>query len=83
MENDNNNKSNDIIEFLIECLVISKLSSSQKFNTNIQNKKFKRKFRSTIHLSKRLIDIKLDKLIDIKNMENDYDNFNLMSCTNN
>lgn len=72
MENDN--KSNDIIEFLIECLVISKLSSGIKFN-KLQNKKFKKKMKNTIHLSKRLIDIKLDKLININNMENDYNNF--------
>jgi len=68
MKTDN---KNNIIEFLIECLVISKLSSKQQF-TKIQNNKFKTKFRNTLHLSKRF---KLDKLININNMETEYENF--------
>ena len=63
--------------FLVGC---PSLDLIDKKNLRI-DKKFKRKFRSTIHLSKRLIDIKLDKLIDIKNMQNDYENFEVLNLS--
>ena len=72
--------NNDIIEFLIECLVISKLNES---NNEIEKKKenkdiFDKSIKNTISLSNKMIDYKLDKLTDIKIMENDYANFNLI-----
>ena len=70
--------NNDIIEFLIECLVISKLSehsdNTKKTNRSILNKSFK----NTLSLSKKMLDIQLDKLIDVKIMENDYSNYNMI-----
>lgn len=73
--------NNDIIEFLIECLVISKLNESN--NNEIEKKKenkdiFDKSIKNTISLSNKMIDYKLDKLTDIKIMENDYANFNLI-----
>jgi hypothetical protein len=70
--------NNDIIEFLIECLVISKLSehsdNTKKANRSILNKSFK----NTLSLRKKMLDIQLlDKLIDVKLMENDYSNYNM------
>lgn len=72
--------NNDIIEFLIECLVISKLNEN---NNEIEKKKenkdiFDKSIKNTISLSNKMIDYKLDKLTDIKIMENDYANFNLI-----
>ena len=74
--------NNDIIEFLIECLVISKLNENND-NNQIEKKKenkdiFDKSIKNTISLSNKMIDYKLDKLTDIKVMENDYTNFTLI-----
>lgn len=79
MKSDKNNNKTDIIEFLIECLVISKLTGSNNIEIN-QN--FKRKFRNTLRLSSRLIDIRMEKLINVKQLEKDYLNFDLVYSYN-
>ena len=61
-------KNNDIIDFLIECLVISNFSN----NSNIQKNNFKNHFKNNLGLSSRLISVKLDKHLNVKNLEKDY-----------
>jgi len=79
MKSDKKNNKTDIIEFLIECLVISKLTGSNNIE---MNRNFKRKFRNTLRLSSRLIDIKMEKLIDVKQLEKDYSSFDLVYSYN-
>ena len=74
-----NTKNNDIIEFLIECLVISKLAGSNTIPAcSNKTKLFNRNFRNTINLSRKMIDIHLDKLVDIETMEKEYNNFDMV-----
>jgi len=79
MKSDKKNNKTDIIEFLIECLVISKLTGSNNIE---MNRNFKRKFRNTLRLSSRLIDIKMEKLIDVQQLEKDYSSFDLVYSYN-
>ena len=79
MKSDKKNNKTDIIEFLIECLVISKLAGTNNIEMN-QN--FKRKFRNRLRLSSRLIDIKMEKLINVKQLEKDYSSFDLVYSYN-
>ena len=77
------NSNNDIIEFLIECLVISKLNDKDKIEKKKENIDiFDKSIKNTINLNNKMIDYKLDKLTDIKIMENDYANFNLIYSSN-
>jgi len=77
------NSNNDIIKFLIECLVISKLNDKDKIEKKKENIDiFDKSIKNTINLNNKMIDYKLDKLTDIKIMENDYANFNLIYSSN-
>ena len=79
MKSDKKNNKTDIIEFLIECLVISKLGGID----NVQiNSNFRKKFKNSLRISHRLIDIKMEKLINVKQLEKDYSNFDLVYSYN-
>lgn len=73
--------NNDIIEILIECLVISKLNDNQPDNKECFSDKniFNKSLKDTFYLSNKMIDFKLDKLTDIKLMENEYNNYTLIN----
>tara|TARA_Y100000385_G_scaffold241389_1_gene257787 strand:- start:4609 stop:4845 length:237 start_codon:yes stop_codon:yes gene_type:complete len=73
--------NNDIIEILIECLVISKLNDNQPHNKECFSDKniFNKSLKDTFYLSNKMIDFKLDKLTDIKLMENEYNNYTLIN----
>ena len=66
-------KNYDIIEFLIECIVISKLNDNK--NRTIENN---HSLKNKLHFGKKVLDLKLDKLTDIKLMENEYTNYNII-----
>tara|TARA_B100001094_G_C18168102_1_gene793386 strand:- start:2165 stop:2398 length:234 start_codon:yes stop_codon:yes gene_type:complete len=73
--------NNDIIEILIECLVISKLNDKQANDKEYFPPKniFNKSLKDTFCLSNKMIDFKLDKLTDIKLMENEYSNYSLFN----
>ena len=70
--------NNDIIEFLIECLVISKLSEVDNRPKCNRNTLIKKDLRNTLSISKKMLDIQLDKLIDVSSMENEYSNYDMV-----
>ena len=72
-DNDNDYKNSDIIEFLIECLVISKLANIQR-----TNKLMSRRMQTSFSINKKMIDIKLNNLFNIKKMEKEYKNYDLV-----
>lgn len=77
---DIDNSNNNIIEFLIECLVLSKLTNNK--NTTKETTRINTGIRSTLNLNRKMLDIQLDRLINIDNMKNDYENFDLIYSFN-
>ena len=77
---DIDNSNNNIIEFLIECLVLSKLADNK--NNTKETTTINTGIRSTLNLNRKMLDIQLDRLIDIDNMKNDYENFDLIYSFN-
>ena len=71
-------KNNNIIEFLIECMVLSKLSKHKHNNSQLMpyNKNgLKLANVSNLNLSKRLLYYKLENIFDIDNIESEYNNY--------
>ena len=65
-------KNNDIIDFLIECLVISNFSN----NPNLKKQNFKNSFKNNLNLNSRLISAKLYKHLNMNNLEKNYKKYN-------
>ena len=76
--NNNNNNNNDIIEFLIECLVISKLSGENKNDKRNASNFISCGLKNSLCISKKMLDMQMDKLIDVSSMEEDYTNFDMV-----